>query len=613
MLRRHADHYLAFAAAASDGQRGPDEVMWARRVDQELANLRAVHTFVLDADDLDAALRLSASMFTYAYPRMRSEVLRWAEQVGGLRGRVGPPAAPTRVRVGRHRCVATGQPRTRPRPGDGSVSTRWTATTPRWRGTRWRPWATRTCSAAGSTTRSDCFRRSRELAEFAGDAYRAVTSTWNDALALTYAGLTEDARAVAADSIDGAEQLGSPSLLAYALYAAGEAAADVDPDAAAELFAGALEAGRAAGAQFVVGITSLSAATLQARRGDPYEALRWYPELCEHWRRAGVWTQQWTTLRTLVELFTRIGRDEAASMLFGALMTATTAAPVFGADRVRLDDAAKVLEGRMGHDEFEHTILARRRARRRGCGRARAPRGPRHAGRGASVNDIPRDPDGTMERLRAMPSKVNERSRALVDGALDRVFDEPFAVETPEDFERMMVAYHGSSGPGGLASAGAITAFVRSAAPFAERALKFARVGSSAAGKTPFLPAKIAKYAIFAIPVALSLTGSARRGVHELQVLASFLIHRFRQHGHRARSRARSRALTIAITTDPDRRPNVDTSARRSGAALGGQWILRSIGNDSATAVRSRARLQLGAIERLDLPELARQWAQRDG
>ena len=61
--------------------------------------------------------------------------------------------------------------------------------------------------------------------------------------------------------------------------------------------------------------------------------------------------------------------------------------------------------------------------------------------------------------------------------------------------------------------------------------MKVVKVGSSAAGKTPFLPAKIAKYAVVAIPVALSLTGSARRGVHELQVLASFLIHRFRQHG----------------------------------------------------------------------------------
>ena len=227
------------------------------------------------------------------------------------------------------------------------------------------------------------------------------------------------------------------------------------------------------------------------------------------------------------------------------------------------------------------------------------------------MNETPRDPDGTIARLRAMPGKLNERSRAVVDSALDRIFHEPFAVETPEDFERMMVAYHGSSGPGALASAGAIAAFVRSATPIAERALKFARIGSSAAGKTPFMPAKVAKYAIAAIPVALSLTGSARRGVHELQVLASFLIHRFHQHGIEP-DRGLVRALTVTITIDPDRRPNLETSARRSGAGLGGQWILRSVGNDSADAVRRRAQLQLAAVERLDLPALARQWAQRE-
>lgn len=228
-----------------------------------------------------------------------------------------------------------------------------------------------------------------------------------------------------------------------------------------------------------------------------------------------------------------------------------------------------------------------------------------------SVGEGPEPADGTVARLRAMPGRLNERSRAVVDGALDRVFDEPYAVETAEDFERLMLAHHGTSGPGALASAGAIAAFVRSATPFAERALRFARVGSSAAGKTPFLPAKLAKYAIVAIPVALSLTGSARRGVHELQVLASFLIHRFRQHGIEP-ERGLVRALTVAITLDPDRRPNLASSGRRAGAGLGGQWIVRSIGDDSANAVRNRARRQLAAVERLDLPELARQWAQRD-
>ena len=222
----------------------------------------------------------------------------------------------------------------------------------------------------------------------------------------------------------------------------------------------------------------------------------------------------------------------------------------------------------------------------------------------------PPEPDGVLGRLKAVPLRFGDKSRAVVDSALDHVFDEPYAVETPEDFERLMVAQHGSSGPGAFASAGAIAAFVRSATPIAERALKFAKVGSSAAGKTPFLPAKVAKYAIVAIPVALSLTGSARRGVHELQVLASFLIHRFHHEGIEP-DKGLVRALAVSITVNPDRRPQLDTNAARAGAGLGGQGIVRSVGNDSVSAVRQRARLQLAAVERLDLPELARQWDQR--
>ncbi len=227
------------------------------------------------------------------------------------------------------------------------------------------------------------------------------------------------------------------------------------------------------------------------------------------------------------------------------------------------------------------------------------------------MNESAHDSEHGRSRLRAMPGRLNERSRAVVDAALDRVFDEPYAVETPDDFERLMTSHHGTSAAGTVATAGTIAAFVRSATPVAERALRFARVGSSAAGKTPFLPAKLAKYAILAIPVALSLTGTVRRGIHELQVLASFLIHEFHRAGIEP-DRGLVRALTVAITTDPDRRPNLDASARRSGAGLGGQWVLRSVGNDSVSAVRNRARLQLAAVERLDLPELARQWAQRD-
>ncbi|MFI5047129.1 MAG: hypothetical protein ACHQIG_08695 [Acidimicrobiia bacterium] len=202
--------------------------------------------------------------------------------------------------------------------------------------------------------------------------------------------------------------------------------------------------------------------------------------------------------------------------------------------------------------------------------------------------------------------RLNQQSRALVDRALDRVFDEPYTVVSAEDFERLMTEHHGRGGPGLLASAGAIAAFVRSATPVAERLLKYARVGTSTAGKA-YMPAKVAKYTLAIVPVAMSLTGSTRRGIHELQVLASYLISTFRAAGIEP-DRALVRALTVSIARSPDRRPQLDGSAARASAGVGTQWVMRSVGKDTPAAVRTRARAQLAAVERLDVAEVARQW-----
>ena len=84
-------------------------------------------------------------------------------------------------------------------------------------------------------------------------------------------------------------------------------------------------------ARFIFGVAGVSAATLHARAGDGDRALDLYAALLDHWRRAGVWTQQWTTLRTLTELLTDRGEARAAAALLGALRATTTAAPAFGA------------------------------------------------------------------------------------------------------------------------------------------------------------------------------------------------------------------------------------------------------------------------------------------
>jgi hypothetical protein len=211
--------------------------------------------------------------------------------------------------------------------------------------------------------------------------------------------------------------------------------------------------------------------------------------------------------------------------------------------------------------------------------------------------------------LRDATQRLNAQSRALVDHALDRVFAEPFAVTTPRDFERLMLDHRTGSGHESLESA----AWVRSALPLVlARLLRVSRVGSRVAGKVPFLPAKVAKYAIAAIPIAMSLSTTARHGVHELQVLASFLAHRFRVAGIEP-DPALVRALTLAIARDPDRRPLLEAGTGKAGAAVGGQWVLRSLGTSSTSAARERARAQLAAVERLDLVEIAREWDRRRG
>jgi hypothetical protein len=202
------------------------------------------------------------------------------------------------------------------------------------------------------------------------------------------------------------------------------------------------------------------------------------------------------------------------------------------------------------------------------------------------------------------PQRLNQQARALVDRSLDRVFDEPYTVLSDEDFERLMTEHH-AGGPGLLASAGAVAAFVRSATPVAERALKFAKVGTDAAGKA-YMPAKVAKYTLVLVPVAMSLTGTTRRGIHELQVLASLLISRFRAAGIEP-DRNLVRALTLSIARDPERRPQLDTGMS-AGTGIGMQWVMRTIGKDSPSTVRRRARAQLAAVDHLDLAEIDRQW-----
>jgi len=207
-----------------------------------------------------------------------------------------------------------------------------------------------------------------------------------------------------------------------------------------------------------------------------------------------------------------------------------------------------------------------------------------------------------------VPDQVTARVRTLVDGALNRVFDEPFDVRTAAQLEDLVAAGPIGNGPGPAATS--LGAFVAAATPLARRALSVATRSSKVATKTPLPSSKALKIGLASIPIALRLTTTTRRGVRELQLFASYVITRLRAAGVEP-ERGLVRALTLALYVDPARRPTLDVPGSRTAGAVARQWVLRSLGGDAESAIRARVRRQAEALDRLDLPALAVVWARR--
>jgi hypothetical protein len=215
------------------------------------------------------------------------------------------------------------------------------------------------------------------------------------------------------------------------------------------------------------------------------------------------------------------------------------------------------------------------------------------------VNDLGNGAGG-----RHAPRGVTERAYALVDGALDRIFLEPFDIPTAVDFQRKLLEpVDLRGGATGLQVAG----FVTAAMPIANRVLRYAKTGSKVSKRIPS-----ARTIILAVAATMRLSSTVHRGVRELQLLASYLIARFRVRGIQP-DRGLVRALTVSLYLDPDRKPGSGFSSTRAAGAMARTWIFRAVGTDTDSNVRKRGEAWIAAIDRLDLARMARERDGRDG
>ena len=355
---RHAAYHVELAYRADEGLRGPEEGRWMQRLDAEIDELRAAHRWTVGHGDAERALALSAALHGYAYRSFRPELFAWAERAARLPGAAGhrlvsvalgsaATGAWGRGQLAAARRLAEEAVRAADGAPEGHLGFQGLAAVALFRGELADAWTH--------------YRRAAELADACGDRYLAIGNSITAILALAYGGRTAEAIEQAEAALAAARALDCPSAAAWGLYTLGEVLLDHDPPRALALLDESRELAAGVGSTFLAGVAGTSATTLRARHDDPEKALLRFPDLIDLWERAGNWTQQWTMLRSLVTTLARLGRDEPAAVLYGALKASQTAAPLFGADTARLAEAVERIEERAGRRQLAAWVERGRR------------------------------------------------------------------------------------------------------------------------------------------------------------------------------------------------------------------------------------------------------------
>ena len=343
---RHASFMVDLAERAEAGLYGPDEQAWAHRVEQWLDDLRAAWGWARDAGQVDLAVRLAAAVIRYGYWRVQGDLLAWGSWVA--------------ANVSAHPRLAVAHA--------GAAAAAWLDG----RLEEASDLARRGIEAAGgpaSTSAAAPLEALGDVAMLAGDlaaaleAYRAVATlappadqaglavaTANQALTLAYAG-DRAAGAAAQAAVATALASGNPTAIAMARFAEGEAFADADPARASAALDEAIRRAREVGNRFVAGAALTAMVALRGRHGPPEAALSLFRDAVDHWRANGNRSLLVVTLRNLVVLLARTGRDQSAATLAATLEETAESRP-YGAEAARITTALAAVRRRLGEAAY---------------------------------------------------------------------------------------------------------------------------------------------------------------------------------------------------------------------------------------------------------------------
>jgi predicted ATPase len=347
---RHARHMVDWVVRADGRLSQPGEPAIAE-IDAAIPELRAALAWLLDHGEHELAGRLIGALIYYGLLRLRPDVLAWSATVAAADPDDRSPAAPEVWAAAAYGAWLIGDI-----DGAHRHSERVVRAADRIGGLPPSK-AVAICGTVAliSGRLDDAIRWYRRAVEAAGaDTNQRLFSAASELLPLGYAGdptAAERAERLLAEVSDI-----ETAQVAYVWYCAGETVLAADVDLARARLSRAIELAERFDVAFVSGVAGASKASLDARLGDPAVAAADYRWLLDLWRRAGIWSTQWTMLRSIAGLLHRLGQPRDAAVLVGAVQAARAGHRVFGADEVALAQLGKRLRVGLGDDVYRAAL-----------------------------------------------------------------------------------------------------------------------------------------------------------------------------------------------------------------------------------------------------------------
>jgi predicted ATPase len=310
---RHARYFAGLAVAYWGMWDGPGQRTALDWVEVELANLRAGFRWAADHHDLATAAAIAAHTAMLSDTLQRYEPAGWAEEILEA-ARAAKLAQLPRLYTAASCCVFTGRPEAALRYAQSALAwgadARFDPFDPAW--TSYREAEAHLIAARLDRYLEICANLAAQSG--LGQAVGRSGLLW----ALPIVGRTEEARALAEDTLAAARAHANPWCIALALMGSGRVFAPADPARALRVLRDGLAYAQEHRLSLLEAAIAQEAAWLEALHGDLGQALALFDAAIDGLHRAGNGNSAASTLAVLAVCFDRLDRPDVAATIYGA-------------------------------------------------------------------------------------------------------------------------------------------------------------------------------------------------------------------------------------------------------------------------------------------------------